>query len=142
MLFLIIDHDSKSGTPIPLFAGTPKGGAAFTKQIFIWSKNSKQIVGAGSGKCLTVGNANYDATRKPSTNKGTLEHEVWSGPLTAAGKSQRKVVALFNKGESAETLAAPASVINTEHGQWKVRDIVARMRGYFLLLLFTTHFLK
>ena len=62
------------------------------------------------------------------TNNGTLEHEVWMGDLTRLAGVPRRVVALFNKGVSAEPLHAPASLYTRDlvqaNAAVKVRDVV------------------
>lgn len=112
--------------PPPLSVGS---NYAFGLQVFIWGGATNQIVTGGDGTCLTVGLPNIVPGQGWVTNNGTLEHEVWMGDLTtsAAGKL-RRVVALFNKGGSAESLTAPAEVIGTATaaGATAVRDAVAQ----------------
>ena len=58
-------------------------------QLFVWDSQVGQIVGASSGQCVTIGRPNLPPTpsnghRAPwVTNNGTLEHEVWAGPLSS-----------------------------------------------------------
>lgn len=71
------------------------------------------------------------AERGWSSNNGTLEHEVWMGDLTQLNGSARRVVALFNKGGSMETISVPASlyardVVNASGATVHVRDVVNR----------------
>lgn len=111
----------------------------FGSQTYVWGPTTKQVVGGGDGRCLTAGFSNYGGRLGHNgkggwvTNNGTLEHEVWMGDLTPNKKdgSRRRVVALFNKGASAEALTAPASLYSRDLAgvfakstPVKVRDVV------------------
>jgi hypothetical protein len=119
-----INHHSKTD-PVPL-AVLGKGNT-FAEQVFIWGSTTRQIVGAGSGRCLTVGMPNHDPNVRYQTNNGTLELEVWAGPLTdGVDGNTRRVVALFNKGSATENVTASPLIIGTGAVAMTVRDIVAR----------------
>jgi hypothetical protein len=92
---------------------------AFGTQLYIWGKYNNQIVAGGTGSCLTVGLPNYTPGQKWVNNSGTLEHEVWMGDLTVNAKTgkARRVVVLFNKGRTAETVTAAATLIGTSRAQ-------------------------
>lgn len=121
-----------SADPLPLYPDA--SGHSIAQQIFLWGEKSQQIVAAGSGSCLTVGNPNMgdashqgNAANEPNsyTNNGTLHHEVWLGPLTsAASGARRQVVGLLNKGAVSDTLTATTNLLGG--GAWKVRDVVAK----------------
>jgi len=106
--------------------------ANFGSQSFVWGKTTSQIINGGNSACLTAGRPNLDpAERGWSSNNGTLEHEVWMGDLTQLNGSARRVVALFNKGGSMETISVPASlyardVVNAGGATVHVRDVVNR----------------
>jgi hypothetical protein len=95
---------------------------------FVWDSTVGQIVGGSSGQCITVGQPNYppltDGKRaRWVTNNGTLEHEVWVGPLS----SGQQVVVLFNKGASAEAVSAHWTLLNQPDGRpAPVRDVLAQ----------------
>ena len=78
-----------------------------------------------------MGLANFDPNHGwIGTNNGTLEHEVWAGPLTAdpTTGAPRKVVAFFNKGDFTESITAAADVLGTDRatGNVTVRDVEAQ----------------
>lgn len=120
-----INHHSSSD-PVPLFPVA--NGHDLGMQTFVWDKHSLQIVASASGLCLTVGNPNYDPNRPAGvtySNHFTLEHEVWTGPLSnSASGAGRRVVALFNKGANMETLSAGPTIIGSDRAAMLVRDIV------------------
>jgi hypothetical protein len=140
-----IDNHSRTD-PVPLYPLA--AGHDIGQQMFVWGAKSQQIVAGGSGNCLTLGNPNLGSNPHPGnapgqpgafTNNGTLQHEVWQGPLTPAarsssggagavsgGASARQVVALFNKGDETETLVARSEVLSSAASGWLVRDVVAR----------------
>jgi hypothetical protein len=93
-------------------------------QIFVWDAMVGQIVGAKNGLCITVGKPNFDAlARTWVTNNGTLEHEVWAGPLS----SGKRVVVLFNKGTVTETISAAWDYLDQPNGKAApVRDVLAK----------------
>ena len=104
----------------------------FATQAFVWGTNG-QIVAATNSMCLTAGLPNYDPndtthwTGVWKTNNGTLEHEVWMGDLTPKNNEPRRVVALFNKGNSTEQVFAPAELYMRDLGAVsgvRVRDVV------------------
>ena len=105
-------------------------GPSFGSQAYVWGTTTAQVVHASSSLCLTAGLPNIGYTQgRWTTNNGTLEHEVWMGDLTPLNGSPRRVVALFNKGGSAEVLSAPASLfargINSVNiAKTTVRDVV------------------
>eukprot|EP00040_Diaphanoeca_grandis_P012930 m.65370 g.65370 ORF g.65370 m.65370 type:complete len:555 (+) comp23553_c0_seq1:167-1831(+) len=110
----------KGTLPPPLDANNVAG------QIFLWDAQEGQIITGGGGECLTMGNPNlYVVPRgEEYTNNGTLEHEVWTGPLS----SGKQVVVLFNKGTSAETITASPTVLSLNSQQpLPVRDILAKV---------------
>ena len=117
-----IDHHSKVD-PVPLFpvgSGHDLGG-----QTFVWDSQSGQIVASASGQCLTVGNPNVRPA--PYSNHFTLEHEVWAGPLVDSPTgAKRRVVALFNKGSTTETLSAASVYTGTDKAPATVRDVVEK----------------
>lgn len=77
----------------------------------MWGTTTGQVVSAGNSLCLTAGLPNIGYTQGAwITNNGTLEHEVWMGDLTPLEGAPRRVVALFNKGGSAEVVSAPSSL--------------------------------
>lgn len=110
----------------------PLAVPSFATQAFVWDSDSGQIVAGASGACLTAGLPNrVPGARGWVTNNGTLEHEVWMGDLTpSAAGAPRRVVALFNKGAAAETLAAPAVLLRSggmpANTPIAVRDVVHR----------------
>ena len=98
-------------------------------QLFVWDAQVGQIVGAGNGQCVTIGQPNYPplaSGRRPAwkTNNGTLEHEVWAGPLS----SGKQVIVLFNKGTATETISAPWHLLNQPNNgkPAPVRDVLAK----------------
>jgi hypothetical protein len=103
---------------------------SFGTQAHVWGRTTAQIVETGNSMCMTAGLPNIDPTQHTwATNNGTLEHEVWMGDLTPTGDAPRRVVALFNKGGSADELIAPASLYAREiaaasAANVKVRDVV------------------
>ena len=103
---------------------------AFGEQLFVWSEHNQQIVSGGTGQCLTVGLPNYVPGMQWTNNSGTLEHEVWMGDLTPSASTgkDRRVVVLFNKGSSAETVTAASTLIGTAgaQGATAVRDVLAK----------------
>lgn len=154
-----IDHDSTTD-PIPIIGFDH---IQINRQIFLWDGKSGQIITGGSGNCLTVGmpNLGQGTSNSPGvpdayTNNGTLQHEVWQGPLTpvAATGAQRQVVALLNKGESTENIVARSATFNSGRvaTAWKVptdSDPSVRLlprilreqmhdRNYLILPTFTT----
>jgi hypothetical protein len=91
-------------------------------QDFVWDSIIGQIVSAGCGQCVTVGQPNKPDGRW-STNNGTLEHEVWAGSLS----SGKQVVVLFNKGKTAETVSAAWHLLKQPNGMpAPVRDVLAQ----------------
>jgi hypothetical protein len=80
-------------------------------------------VHGGSGACLALGLANNPVSGAWVTNNGTLQHELWGGPL-ASGKT---VAVLFNKGQAAETLSFEWGALGLAQGATlPVRDVLAR----------------
>ena len=85
-----------------------------------------------------------DPVPRPYTNNGTLQHEVWAGPLSTG----KRVVVLFNKGKAADSISVPRAILSNgydngalstrsawfAHGQGgcaeaescSVRDVLAR----------------
>lgn len=121
-----IDHHSKSGTPVPFDAP-----GSLSEQFFMWNSKTAQIVSGHTGKCLTVGMPNYDPNvvhhGQDYTNNGTLQLEVWAGPLTStATGASRRVIALFNKGAASDTIVAPPSIVGTAGAAMAVRDVEAK----------------
>jgi alpha-galactosidase len=75
---------------------------------------------------LTLGlpNFNPSPSYQYTTNNGTLQQEVWAGPLSTPGKV---VVVLFNKGPVEDTLAVAWDVIGLPVGATlPVRDVYNR----------------
>jgi hypothetical protein len=71
--------------------------------------------------CLTLGLPYYDGVGQYATSNGTLEHEVWAGPLSTPGKA---VVVLFNKSPVAETLTTAWDWVGLAAGATlPVRDV-------------------
>jgi hypothetical protein len=89
-------------------------------QDFVWDSMTGQIVGASSGQCITVGQPNYYAGYL--NNNGTLEHEVWAGPLS----SGKQVIILFNKGKTTEAVSAAWHLLHQPDGMpAAVHDMLA-----------------
>jgi len=109
----------------------PLNAPVFGSQAYVWGPTTKQIVSGGAA-CLTAGLTNYDGRKgnngpKWITNNGTLEHEVWMGDLTPQDGAKRRVLALFNKADEADTLVAPADLYTrglSSVSSVKARDVV------------------
>lgn len=94
------------------------------EQIFVWGSDTSLIYSSGLDACLTVGYANYPFT---GTNEGTLNLEVWAGPLTpdATTGAARRVIALFNKGLTTDSILVSAEILGTDRatGNIALRDV-------------------
>ena len=101
--------------PPPLFE-------SFGAQVWLWDARQNIVHGA-SGLCLALGLANNPNSGAWVTNNGTLQHEIWAGPLST-GKT---VAVLFNKGPETETLTAAWDALGLARGATlPVRDVLAR----------------
>jgi hypothetical protein len=89
------------------------------------------ITHGGSGQCLTLGlpalapAAGGGGGAPYTTNNGTLQAELWAGPLS----SGKAVAVLFNKAPGAETLAVGWDALGVglrAGAALPVRDVYAR----------------
>jgi hypothetical protein len=84
------------------------------------------ITHGGSGECLTLGLPAIAPGAAPYvTNNGTLQSELWAGPLS----SGKAVAVLFNKAASAETLSYDWDALGVglrAGAALPVRDVYAR----------------
>lgn len=79
-----------------------------------------------TGSCLTLGLPNYVASKPYVTNNGTLQLEVWSGPLSGG----RVIAVLFNKSPVADTIAVawptlglPSNAVLPVRDVWAMADL-------------------
>ena len=80
------------------------------------------MVHGSTGSCLTLGLPNYVPSQPYVTNNGTLQLEVWAGPLTGG----RVVAVLFNKGPLADTISVEWPTLGLPAGATlPVRDVWA-----------------
>ena len=140
--------DGKPRAASCLFNGTlpPPLDLTLGDQLFVWDEQEGSVVSGGGGLCVTLGSPNFEGgsdydvhassgrgQRPPwQGNNGTLEHEVWRGPLSdsfgtpgAARGVFREVVILFNKGETAETISTTVGPC-TGAAKCTARDVVAK----------------
>ena len=113
----------------------------------MWDEQEGSVVSGGGGLCVTLGSPNFEGGsdydvhassgrgQRPQWqgNNGTLEHEVWRGPLSdsfgtpgAARGVFREVVVLFNKGETAETISTTVGPCTGAATKCTARDVVAK----------------
>jgi hypothetical protein len=94
-------------------------------QLWVWDKYGALVHGS-SGQCLTLGlPAQGSATTPYTTNNGTLQAELWGGPLS----NGKAVAVLFNKAPGVETIAVGWDALGLglrAGAALPVRDVYAR----------------
>ena len=101
------------------------GDNSVSAQTFVWDTMTGNIVLGASGQCVTLGLDNMPAAPpKPYTNNGTLQHEVWAGPMSTG----KQVLVLFNKGADAAAISAAPSLFKqpAAGATLPVRDVLAK----------------
>jgi len=102
----------------------PPFNLALGEQLWVWDRKGSIIHGS-TGSCLTLGLPNFNPTGGSYvTNNGTLQAEVWTGPLSTPNK---KVLVLFNKSPLPDTLNITWDVLGLPAGaSLPVRDVYAK----------------
>ncbi len=109
---------------LPLTAPSPPPHAHHPQR----PRPAGNLVHGGTGKCATLGLPSYSADAPYATNNGTLQQEVWAGPVSTG----RTVAVLFNKGPQADTIAVgwpelglPAGATLPVRDVWAMADLPA-----------------
>jgi hypothetical protein len=93
-------------------------------QLWVWDRFGALVHGS-SGLCLTLGLPAQVGATPYTTNNGTLEAELWAGPLS----SGKAVAVLFNKARAEETIAVGWDALGlglSAGAALPVRDVYAR----------------